>query len=485
MLPAYTGGRYYPRSFLRLLLLSFAAVALPFAVAFFGATLQVEKLSAASEAAMAQAVEAAHASRMLVEEVPGLERVARQYLVLGDEALLKDYGRLHERFTAIAAKLSRLSLPPQHQRDLDRVVAQEAALFASLREARGRESARRQLADGFAALNEEARAALYASSAMVGAAVQQVRASAQDAQRALWWQLAGVMALGVIVCIAVTWLVAKPISQLDTAIRQLGSGSFSEAIDVRGPADLSYLGARLEWLRGRLAELEQQKRLFLRHLSHELKSPLASLREGTDLLAKGMAGALDGVQRDIVEILRQKSGQLESMITELLDFHRAQERTTLAEPAPVALDRIVHRVLEEHRLPALARGIRAETRLEPGLVQGDAKMLYAVVDNLVTNAIKYSPDGGTITLAMHVEGRTVRLEVADSGPGVAAEERERIFDWFYRARAGNRAPGNGLGLAIAKEFVSAHGGRLEIVDDGAPGARFRIVLAAADAGGRP
>jgi two-component system sensor histidine kinase GlrK len=137
-------------------------------------------------------------------------------------------------------------------------------------------------------------------------------------------------------------------------------------------------------------------------------------------------------------------------------------------------------VLDDHRLAVQARGIRADLRLDPVVLQADEEKLRAVAANLVSNAIKYSPDEGMISLALRREGDEVVFDVRDAGPGIPPEDRDRVFDWFYQGEDVHRGRvrGSGLGLAIAREFVVAHGGRIEVVKDLAAGAHFRVTLAA-------
>ncbi len=115
--------------------------------------------------------------------------------------------------------------------------------------------------------------------------------------------------------------------------------------------------------------------------------------------------------------------------------------------------------------------------MEPLTLSADFEKLRVVIDNLLSNAIKYSPDGGTISLALRRRASNVEIEVADAGPGIPSEDRERVFDWFYRGKPGRqgRVSGSGLGLAIAKEFVLAHRGNIQVAD-ASPGAHFRVTL---------
>src|SRR6267143_637339 len=455
--------RYYPRSFLSLLLLAFALVAAPLVVAFYNAAVYVEQLAGQSQTAVSQAAQASRGSRLLVEQTTALERVVRQYLILDDEELLKDYARLRANFKANTSELSLQPLDEPQLHELNNTIDKEQGLF-----------------EGYLVLSGLARDVLNTSNALIDREVESMRRTGERAQRILWLQLAATIPLGVLLAAGVTLLIARPIRQLDQAIRRLGAGEFEGDIRVGGPADLKYLGSRLDWLRQRLIELEQQKRLFLRHVSHELKTPLTALREGSELLVEGTAGPLSPGQREIVEILRQKSVQLQQLIEGLLNYHRAQESVGRLELTAVRFDRVVEQVLDDHRLAVQARGIRADLQLDPVILQADEEKLRAVAANLVSNAIKYSPDEGMISLALRSEGAEVVFDVRDAGPGIPPEDRDRIFDWFYQGEDVHhgRVRGSGLGLAIAREFVVAHDGRIEVVSDREGGAHFRVTLAA-------
>src|SRR3989475_5147824 len=390
--------RYYPRSFLSLLLLAFALVAAPLVVAFYNAAVYVEQLAGQSQTAVSQAAQASRGSRLLVEQTTALERVVRQYLILDDEELLKDYARLRANFKANTSELS-LQPPDELQlHELNKTIDREQQLYEQLLGKPATEAGKTALVDGYGALSELARDVLNTSNALIDREVESMRRTGERAQRILWLQLAATIPLGVLLAVGVTLLIARPIRQLDQAIRRLGAGEFEGDIRVGGPADLKYLGSRLDWLRQRLIELEQQKRLFLRHVSHELKTPLTALREGSELLVEGTAGPLSPGQREIVEILRQKSVQLQQLIEGLLNYHRAQESVGRLEVTAVRFDRVVEEVLEDHRLAVQARGIRPDLRVGPEILHADEGKLRAASANLVSNAIKYSPDEGMIAL---------------------------------------------------------------------------------------
>lgn len=470
--------RYYPRSFLGLLLLAFLVVAAPLVIAFYNAAVYVEQLAGQSQSAVSQAARASRGSRLLVEQTTALERVVRQYLILDDEELLGDYVRFRANFKTNTSELSLQPLDELQLRELNSTIDMEQSLYEQLigKPVRGQDKT--ALVGGYMVLSDLARNVLKTSNALIDREVESMQRAGEHAQRILWLQLAATIPLSVLLAIGVTFFIARPIRQLDQAIRRLGAGEFEGDIRVVGPADLEYLGGRLDWLRQRLIELEQQKRLFLRHVSHELKTPLTALREGSELLVEGTAGPLSQGQREIVEILRQKSLQLQRLIEDLLNYHRAQESMGRLELKAVRLDQVVEQVLEDHRLAVRARGIGADLHLNPVTLLADEEKLRAVAANLVSNAVKYSPDGGMISLALRQEGDEVVFDIGDAGPGIPARDRERIFDWFYQGRDAHqgRLRGSGLGLAIAREFVLAHRGRIEVLQESGPGAHFRVIL---------
>jgi two-component system sensor histidine kinase GlrK len=470
--------RYYPRSFLGLLLLAFLLVAAPLVIAFYNAAVYVEQLAGQSQTAVSQAAQASRGSRLLVEQTTALERLVRQYLILDDEELLSDYSRLRANFKANTSELSLQPLDEVQLAGLNNTIDMEQTLYEQLIRKPTTREEKTALVGGYMVLSDLARNVLNTSNALIDREVDSMRRTGERAQRILWLQLAATIPLGVLLAIGVTIFIARPIRQLDQAIRRLGAGEFEGDIRVVGPADLKYLGDRLDWLRQRLIELEQQKRLFLRHVSHELKTPLTALREGSELLLEGTAGPLLPSQREIVEILKQKSLQLQRLIEDLLNYHRVQESVARLDLEEVRFDHVVEQVIEDHRLAVQARRIRADLNLDPVTLQADQDKLRAVVANLVSNAIKYSPDEGMISLALRQQGDEVVLDIGDAGPGVPVEDRERIFDWFYQGGGAprGRLRGSGLGLAIAREFVLAHGGRIEILQESGPGAHFRVTV---------
>jgi two-component system sensor histidine kinase GlrK len=470
---------YYPRSFLKFILLGFLLVSLPLVYALAESILTLDRLASQGRQEVLQAAAAGRVSRQLFEQATTLERVARQQLILEDPALFDDYARLREEFRRTAQQLAALPLEPSQSASLEQLTDRESRLHKLLTMPNRPPEIARQIADGYAQLVDGAQAMLAATNQLTQRAIERLQETAtQDRET---WFYVGLATIGIAIALAIGFavLIARPIRQLDFAIRRMGAADFRHAVKVAGPEDLRYLGQRLEWLRSRLSELEQQQTRFLRHVSHELKTPLTAVREGTELLRDNVGGRLAPEQREIVRIVRENTLALQKLIEDLLAYHqtRAIEPATLG---PVALPEILRQVVKEQKLAAFARMLTFEADLKPAIIVGDAERIRTIVDNLISNAIKYSPRSGSIRLKLSAQDGYAVLDVIDQGPGVAPAERERIFDSFYTGTppADGRVKGSGLGLAIARDYAAAHGGRIEVVDraDRRSGACFRLSL---------
>jgi two-component system sensor histidine kinase GlrK len=470
---------YYPRSFLKFILLGFLLASLPLLYALGELILSLEQLQTQGREAVQQAAQAGRTSRQLFEQAATLERIVRQHLILDDNALLDDYDRLRQEFRTTANQLALLPLGDEPLAALDALTDSESRLHKLLVMPQRSSDIQAQLTDGYARLADRTQAMLAASTQLTENAIVRLQEIAtQGRQKWLYLALAtAAIALAVGILFAV--LIARPIRQVDLAIRRMGTADFTHPIEVNGPEDLRYLGQRLEWLRSRLSDLEEQQNRFLRHVSHELKTPLTAVREGAELLRDNVGGKLSSEQREIVRIVRQNTLSLQKLIEDLLTYHQTRAMESQAA-GPVVMQDVVQRVLNEHKLAALARMVTFDQQLVPAQVVGDAEKVRTIVDNLVSNAIKYSPRSAPIVVSLRAEHGFAVLDVVDRGPGIDPGERERIFESFYQGRppVDGRVKGSGLGLAIAREYALAHGGRIEVVEPGPneQGAHFRLSL---------
>jgi two-component system sensor histidine kinase GlrK len=471
-------NRFYPSSFLRLILIGFVLVALPLVVAVGSSILTIERLAHQSTQAASVAKLQARIAREIVEALTGMERVMRQYMILHDPALLDDIRRQHAELQRTLQRLTELGLPAELRSAVEATMARETEFNKAL--LGGKPSP--DMLERLAGITTSIQVVIDKADAFVNHEIEMVPEAAEQARMRLIWQLLGAVPIALLIALWFKRTIAAHIKQLDRAIRAIGRADLGEGVTVIGTPDITYLGRRLEWLRRRLGELEEQKSRFLRHVSHDLKTPLTAMREGTQLLADGVPGALNEQQRSIVAIISQNTLRLQKLIEDLLNFQHASFAAGAIEPQSVAIDVVCLKVLRTHRLAAAARGAKFRRDLPAVLIDGDAEKLRVVVDNLITNAIKFTPTGKTIDVRLHEDGDHVVLDVADEGPGIAEDERDKIFDAFFRGTRTQRGErgeimGSGLGLAIAKEYVQAHRGQIELVaSEHRSGAHFRVTL---------
>jgi two-component system, NtrC family, sensor histidine kinase GlrK len=468
----------YPRSFLGLLLGGFIVAIAPLVGALAYAAWNTERLAGLSRSAVFNASQAARASRSLVDRIAAIERVAQQMAVLNDPELAVDYARIHRSFKSLADDIAQLPLDETQAKALGRTVEQEQTLYDLLTEQPHPKIGSQEVGVRMDGLIESAREVLAINNRVVDREVHRLQLKAEQVQRGLIVLMFFSTAVALSIALALTRYIARPITGIDGAIRQLGGADFSRPIAVRGPEDLRYLGRRLDWLRRRLEEFETQKNRFLRHVSHELKTPLTALREGAELLHDEVAGKLTPVQKQVVSIMRDNSVKLQRLIEELLDYQRALHAAASLEVRPVLLDELVLEAAHPHELAAQAKGLKLTVDAQAATLEGDPEKLRSIVDNLVSNAVKFTPPGGAISIrARAVAGEAV-IEVMDTGPGVPPEEQESIFNLFFRGRTKaerGTVKSSGLGLAIARELVEAHGGQIAVVPGGA-GGHFRVTL---------
>lgn len=469
---------YYPRSFLKLLAIGFTLIAAPLMFALVNNAVSIDQLANRSQKAVYQAVEATQSSRQLMELLTAMERTAHQMVILGDRTLLDTYRTHRRQYQATAAEFTALPFDREQMQALDDILRGEEAIYRRLADGVAQPRELQQALQGFDRLAEASQAITARSSALIDREVETMRDTAREARTITLWQLLALIPVVVFLMIGFTIVIARPIRQIDAAIRQLGSGDFNLPVAVSGPEDLQYLGERLEWMRVRLQELEQQKNRFLRHMSHELKTPLTALREGAELLGEGVVGPLTPEQREIAEILRHNSLELQKLIEDLLSYGATRFHRPQLEAAEVDVRHVVKRVLDDQKLALRAKHLAVDWHIPETRLVADAEKLRVMLDNLVSNAVKYSPEGGTVRLAARRQDDTMEIEVSDEGPGIPAGERDKVFEPFYRGEhvADTRVKGSGIGLSVVREYAQMHGGRAEVVAHDGPGARLRIVL---------
>lgn len=462
-------------SFRQLLLVAFLLIAALLGAASLRGLFTLEGLLIKSGTGARAAVAETAAVQQLGERTVSMERAARQYLVLDDPVLRQRFDDAAREAEDALRQLGGIGLPAAER---ERWSRQLAVIRAQLRGAEATLPAREAtLTEAFRdldALNsviaqQARRAADARNRALVG--------ELDDGRAQLGRQVLGAIVLAVLLALAFGLWLARPFKRLESAVVGLGENRLDEPIRIAGPVDVRALGRRLEWLRLRLLELDADKSRFLRHVSHELKTPLAALREGVALLEEEVAGSLSDGQREVARILKQNTAVLQAQIEDLLRFNAAAFEARQLVRRPVELKALLADCVTRQRLQWQARQLAVRIEGEPVTVEVDAEKLEMALGNLLSNAIRFSPPRATIQFSVsRLPGRAC-IDIVDQGPGVAAADRARIFEPFYRGEVqpADAPRGSGIGLSIVHEVITGHGGQIELLADG-PGAHFHIEL---------
>lgn len=462
-------------SFRHLLLVAFLLIAALLGGAALRGLFTLEDLLLRSGAGARAAVAETAAVQQLGERTVAMERAARQYLVLDDPGLRQRFDEAAREAEAALQQLEGIAAIAAERARWGELLADvRAQLRGEAATLPAREAA---LAQAFRGLDELGRRMAEQTRRAADARNRTLLAELDAGRAQLGRQMLAAIAVAVLLALGFGLWLARPLRRLEAAVDRLGENRLDEPIGIAGPVDVRALGRRLEWLRLRLLELDADKSRFLRHVSHELKTPLAALREGVALLDEGVAGALSEGQREVARILRDNTAVLQAQIEGLLRFNAAAFEARRLARRRVDLKALVADCVQRQRLQWRARQIEVRIEGEALTAEVDPDKLGIALGNLLSNAIRFSPSRATIRWRIARHGGRAVIDIADEGPGVAAADRARIFEPFYRGelQPADAPRGSGLGLSIVHEVVTAHGGRIELLAEG-PGAHFHIEL---------
>jgi len=292
--------------------------------------------------------------------------------------------------------------------------------------------------------------------------------------------IAAIVALTISLLVAF-WLarwVGDPLQQIVAASRQMPSAQ-AKLLVPRGPHEVQELTQAFNEMNSRVQASQKSQREFVANVSHELKTPLTSVQGFAQAILDGTADTPESRQQ-ATRVIYDEAGRMHRMVLDLLELARLDAGTLDLQHLPVDLPALLNNVAEKFTPQARAAqlSIRVETTALP-TVTGDGDRLAQVFTNLVDNALKNTPAGGSVTLRAALTGSEVQVNVVDSGAGITSEALPHIFERFFQAdpsRPGGEKHGTGLGLAIVREIVKAHGGKISVCSAPGTGSTFTVTL---------
>jgi signal transduction histidine kinase len=441
--------------------------------------------------------------------VAQLEENAAKYSVTGDDGYLDRFRQIFDGYAAELAHLRTLPLSGQEAAELAAVTAEWQALAGS---AARLERVVTELppdlaADSIAELHNRLnllRAGTWrmseASYALMLQQLEQSRRSVGTATRLSLIATVLALLLGVLVSVVILRSITEPLTRLKEGTRAVASGRFDYRLDTSSGDEFSEVAQDFNSMTARLAALDRMKRDFVSKVSHDLKTPLASMQETIVALLDEVPGPLQERQRRLLLLNHQSGERLASMLAKLLDLSRLEVGVLEPELRWLEVGPLARDAVERAAAAAAERGIVLDLHMppQPLVLHCDGDRITQLLDNLLENALKFSPAGTTVEVGIRTltkpepavpverwpngstaaDSSAMLITVADAGSGIADEQKERVFERFYQADAGRTARGRGvgLGLTICREIVAVHGGSIWVTDSARGGAMFHVLL---------
>jgi signal transduction histidine kinase len=298
--------------------------------------------------------------------------------------------------------------------------------------------------------------------------------------RGYWWQLLLTGGAAAAIALGMARLLARgmtqPLRDMADAARRMEAGEYGQRVHTSSRDEVGRLAAAFNRMSAELDSLEQLRRELVANVSHELKTPISALRAHLENL-------LDGVEEPdpaTLQVMLAQSERLGRLVDQLLDLSRLESGEVPLEREPIPLRPLVRRVVSEIEVARPGKGVEVSNQVPEDLppVLADRERIHQVLYNLLDNAVRFTPPGGAVTVSARRENGAFEVRVADTGPGIAPEHLPRLFERFYRvdpARS-REGGGTGIGLAIARSVVEAHGGRIRAESRPGEGATFTFEL---------
>jgi signal transduction histidine kinase len=435
-----------------------------------------------------------------------VEEFTRKSFSLADPDYLNQLRGFQKDFEASLAALRKNANSAEEQAETERLgqLWNSYAVDLNLQQqqiAQGTTTMPKNVSEDMERLRVQTNSVYQAALHSMSSKVERSRKTGDTAALVLWIATAVALAVSILVSFLIFRSISKPLAHLTEGTRAIAEGKFFYRLDTSRNDEFSQLAKDFNSMTRRLNELDEMKKDFVSHVSHELKAPLASMRETIQLMLEQIPGPLTDKQKRLLELNLQSGTRLTSMISNLLDLSKTEAGVMEYELKNQDLVPLVRNAIAELEVQANEKQIRIETVVpnNPLIVQCDSDRIVQVVVNLVGNAVKFSPKGAKVLVCVEAVPRVPQsvpehwkrlitasnepglfglLTVVDSGPGVADSEKDKIFEKFHQVRHGQKISGQGvgLGLAICRTIVQAHRGAIWVEDNPGGGSRFMMLL---------
>lgn len=290
------------------------------------------------------------------------------------------------------------------------------------------------------------------------------------------WMILIMFVVSVILVLIASKFLVKPITKLTSATKDIQEGNFDIKLDISRQDEIGVLARSFEEMSLRLSQLDQMRTEFVSNVSHDFQSPLLNIQGYAHLLAK--ENLLPDEKAQYIQVIHQETNRLSLLTKQLLLLTSLEKEDYYFKPAPFNLGNQLKELVQKYLWQLDEKGITISYNLPNVVCEGDPTLLYNVWENLLTNAIKYNKENGEIEIGLHDELDFIKVIIKDTGIGMTAEEKERIFDRFYRAdpSRSREVDGTGLGLSIVDRIIKLHKGTISVMSEPDKGTEFIVTL---------
>ncbi len=421
-------------------------------------------------------------TQIMVDQLLDIDRSIREYQVLDDPEVFAVYQEHHNKFISIVTDTNFYELPEKLQQQFLKITHDEVALYNKILKIKNQQNEKLSIDDikEYVQLRTDAKNLVTQIGKQVTNEIKSLSELVTMIREKVILAAICSVVMALFLGLSLLYIINRPLKCIEQSIRKLGNAYVTKRIFIEGPSDLRKVGEHLEWLRQKLNQLENSKQFFIKTISHELKTPLATLVEGADLLRDEVVGELNSEQHKIIELLQVANISLSELIDNLLEYQNVSSTLVKMNFSLFNLNQLMENICSDYQLLLDRKSVMIELEDKTIDLVADRDKIKIIISNLFSNALKFSPIGGQIFIRMNIVGDLLNLLIADQGPGIAKDQVPHIFTGFYRQEEPEnwKIKGSGLGLSLVKEYVGAHHGKIKILAPSEQycGAHFLIIL---------
>jgi two-component system sensor histidine kinase GlrK len=457
-----------------LIILGFVAAVVPLFFAVIYAAFGLREASALSQTINNQVFEQTKTVSLVLQKTADIERKARLFVLLSDPAIRQPYEQQSYENTRVSLKqalneLLKLHIDNKISLLVNELSEKEDLIYQEIINSVTESTIKLPVDEAFQGLRESSASLSREYENHIDHQFNELRQQSASLEQELLTKGTILLAISFILVVILLAMLSRSIRQLDTGIRRLGTGQLDVPIVVTGPSDLRYLGKCLEWLRIHLLNLQNSNQKFMYNVAREINQPLATIRENTEQLLN--EAVLDQeaypAHQSIAQQIRNDVDQLKTVSEELVRFSQIAKKPELCTKEPINMKALLEAVIMDFQPRLKAKAINLNSMARPVEIFGIPDQLQSIIEQLLSNAVKYSPHGGEIRIMLRDSDSQMELEVEDEGPGIDPDDLPHVFEPFFRGKTAlteECGEGSGLGLAIVNEYVSNHQGRVDIID---------------------